>query len=246
MASINEKQTSFDHTQEFRVIADKISEIAATHSLRVVGYYAPELPLYSKLSAQKQSDVISQLQVFLQTMQSAATAGDRLDNSERSLWHALSTLGLIPPSDMFSHVCADDVVEIYDLEGIQIWRNFNFMKICSYTLEEMYSIDWPSRYKRDPERTAECMGELEKVLSGRVPEFHFADIPEHLLEETSSTERYVLSAKHDWIGKLKPQTGGTPAWIVLSKVKIVGRGLKTAPSQRRLELVPTAPSPSLH
>jgi hypothetical protein len=216
---------TLDHVREFREISDKISGLATNFSLQVIGYHSPELPLYSQMSEQKQATALSQLKVFLQTMESAAAAGESLDDSGRSLWHALSTLRLIPPSGMFSYVRPDHVIEIYNLENVQIWRSLNFHKFCSYTLEEMYSIEWTNRYRRDPGKVEECIEKVTSLVQGKTPDIYFTGIAEHTLDETSSSLRLILRADHEWLGRLKDQSGVLTAYIVASSVKLLGRSI---------------------
>jgi hypothetical protein len=225
MNSLAANFSSSDRTHQFRLIADRICSLVSSHSVRLVAYNSPELPLYSALPPSKQAEILDQLKVFQRTIEVTLSNGDSLENVGRSVWHALSTLGFVPPSDIFSKIGNDDVVEIYDLQNIQLWRNFNFLKICSYTIEEMYSVDWPSRYSRDPAMNSECIAKVTSLLTGETPDVYYAGIREHVLEETLSAERLVLQASHDWFARLKNQRGELTAWLVTSKVKIFGKGL---------------------
>jgi len=216
---------TLDRVREFCEISDKISALAANFSLRVIGYHSPELPLYDQMSEQRQVTALAQLKVFLQTMESVTTAGESLDDAGRSLWHTLSTLRLIPPSDMFSHIRPDHVIEIYNLENIQIWRSLNFYKFCSYSLEEMYSMEWTNRYRRDPGKIEECIQKVTSFLQGETPDIYFTEIAEHTLDETSSSLKLILRAKHEWLGRLKDQNGVLTGYIVASSVKLLGRSI---------------------
>jgi len=215
--------------------------LAAQQSLEVKGYDSPDLPFYNALSPKKQSEILDQLKVFLRTIEAVVSSGDRLDNHERSLWHALMTLGLVPPSDWFSKLSAGDVLEIYDLQNIQLWRNFNFMKICSYTLEEMYSIDWPNRYIRPSEKNHEILDAIRIVTTDTGTDVYFGEVREHILEETSSSDRLILEARHDWFSRVRNTQGETVGWMVNSTVRILGKGLNKTDLRPKLQVAYSRP-----
>jgi hypothetical protein len=241
MSYFFKQNSSTDHRSEFREIADRISEIASKDSLELKGYHSSELPLFSALSSDKQAEVLKELRVFLNTMERASAHGDSLSSADRSVWHALVTLGMVPPSEMFDRFKQGDVVEIYDLKGIQVWRNLNFLKICSYTLEEMHSLEWADRYVRDSAKTEECMQKMGMMLMGQTPEIYDCNISEHILEETSSVDRFVLEARHNWAARLKNNQGEVVGCLITSQVKLLGKSLSAWKTRPALHVVQTRP-----
>lgn len=235
-----------DRNLEFRDIADKICEIGSRYSVKMTGYRSPELPLYSALSTQKQQDSLHQMRVFLSTMEATEEAGNRLDNQNCFVWAALSTLGLVPPSDLFSKLDSDALIEIYDLFGLQIWRNFNFMKFCSYTLEEVFCIEWHNRYTRDADKSEECARKIGDLLTGRTPEIYYPGVAEHTIEETCSEERLIFSAHYDLLCTLKNREGGLAAWLVMTSARLLGRGDDLPKNVIRLTPAPLSPEPPSH
>ncbi len=150
-------------------------------------------------------------------------AGHAIDNSSKSLWHALKTLGFMPDSEVFAKFENDDVIEVYDSNGTQMWRNFNYMKICSYTLEELLCHDWPTLYIRDEKLTGHLVKLMvDTVTSGsRGPSF--IDVDYHLVEERFSTDRFRLNVRHDYICALLRKGGQCDGFLITSKVDIIGQ-----------------------
>lgn len=236
----NVTKTNGERISEFREAADKICAIASKYSVKITGYHTPTLPLYSALSSEKQSEALYQLKVFLQSMETTEAMGDRLDSQDRALWHALLTFGLLPPSGMFAKFKPDDVIEIYDPVGIQIWRNFNFMKICSYSLEEMHAIDWTQRYTRSADKVKECLEKIGALLRGETPEVYDCLVSAHVFEETLSQDCFKLEATHNWFARLKDRNGQVTAWLAVSDVKLLGQDTqKTRRAKLRLSVVAT-------
>jgi hypothetical protein len=235
---------NFDHVRVFRDLADRICSISNDNGVKVIGYRDPQLPLFNALPVTKQVEVLSRMKIYLHSLEVVEATDSKFENSENVLWHSLSALGLVPPSDMFRRFKSNDIIEIYDLQGIQIWRNFNFLRICSYTLEEMHSLEWHNRYTREEAKSAECLSHLENLLSGKTSDVFFCDISEHVLEETNSTERYVLQVRHDWAGRLKDRQHQIAAWFLTSQVEILDSKAAAQPKPR-LSVVPSAPQPEL-
>lgn len=217
-----------NRTSEFREFADKVCAIAAKYDVKITGYHSPELPLYSALSTQKQIEALHMLKTFDLSMEITQSQGGELDSQDRSLWGALSALGLVPPSDLFLRLEPGTAIEIYNLDGMQIWRNFTCMQYCSYTLEEVYSIELFTRYKRDPQKTAECIDKVGRLLSGQTPEIFYPEISPHILEETCSLEQFSLSVHHKMFSVLKNREGNLAAWLVMSGAEIVGKKIAEA------------------
>lgn len=214
--------SNLERITEFKIAADKICAIAAKKDLKITGYHSPDLPLYSALSDAKQEEALLLVKAYLKSMESAEAVGECLNAVDRSLWHALSTMGLVPPSDLLSRLKPSAVIELYDLQGLQIWRNFNFMRVCSYTLEEIYSIEWFNRYKRDQIHTEECIKNVTTLLSGESPEVFKPEMSLQIMEETCSQDRLKIRATYDLLSRLKNRDGELAAWLVATSADVIG------------------------
>ena len=209
---------------EFRAIAEKITAVATKYSLSIKPFHSPDLPLYSALPEQKRAEALQQIKIFLNIMEGAEASHRRLDDDERFTWFALSSLDLIPPPDLFAKIKPGTVIEIYDLNSFQIWRNFGFFKYCSYTLEEIYCVEWFHRYKRSEESLQMCLKYLEGILSGQLPDIAPMEIPLYSMEETSSEGRLCIRMDHGIICRLKNRQGEAVAYLVTADGEILSKG----------------------
>lgn len=205
---------------EFRLVADGIVALAQDYNVNLQGYSSVELPLFSALSAAKQKLIIESMKLFLSTLQQVVGAGASLDDGKQTAWHAISFMGLRPPAGLFTHLQQGTVLEIYDLNNFQIWRNFEFLRVSSYTLEEIYCIDVFSRYYRPPSFMQECVEKVTLLIKAEAPEIFFPDISEHALTETVSRDKLVIMVKHHLFALLKDRTGQPAAWFVMSSGEV--------------------------
>ena len=208
MRYFSSEQISPDAVPLFRSTATEISKRAGDLGINVTPFRDFTLPLFRGLALEMQKTILLQLQRYLDSLRFAANAGERLDDPGRAAWSALSYLGLLPPSEFFPHLGANSIVEFYSLDGLQIWRNFEFMKLCSYTLEEVYCLKWFKRYSREAEISAACLKCVESLLTSSEHEIIFPQIPSHVIEETCSIERLAIRMKFDMVARLKDRQGG--------------------------------------
>ncbi len=67
---------------------------------------------------------------------------------------------------MFEKIKENHIIEIYDRENIQIFRNFNFFDVVSYTLEDVLCRPWTELFIREnPEHSASILNAVEKFYS---------------------------------------------------------------------------------
>lgn len=212
-----------DH--EFKVLLEKVSQLFAEHGLQTRPYRSPDLPFFSRLSIENKSGAFRRLKVFHESLQATIMAGEKITNNSQALWHALKTLSVLPDSDLFAKFENDDVIEYYDTSGTQIWRNFNYMKICSYTFEELMCHDWPTLYIRDEEITHSLIALMVETVSRGERGPKFIDVEFHDCIERFSSDRYQLHVRHNYICPLFDQSKQNAGFIVTSKVKIIASGV---------------------
>lgn len=214
---VGNAETESNLVTEFRDLAETVAGRLVACGLETKPYADPSVSSYSALTPEVQKSRLENLRVYLQTIEMAEKSGDRFEDS-RSIWHGLSALGLVPPSDLFAKLPPDSAIEVYDLQGIQIWRNWETMRVCSYTLEEIFSLEWHRRYDRDERITAQCFQAVMEVMSGQKGEILDPEIPTHFLLETCSQERFLLNIKFRLIARLKDRDGNPAGFLVASSV----------------------------
>src|SRR5262249_40931867 len=114
-----------------------------------------------------------------------------MDDSEPLLRLALKELGLSIDPDFFKTIKRSDIVEVYDDNHIQVFRSFNFFRMCNYNLDDILAHEWFELYQRDESITNEIMTNISAHMSGATT-ITTCRIPEHILRERFSGERAVF------------------------------------------------------
>lgn len=237
MSAFSDKNALLDLTDEFQQIAENLATYFSHIGITVKPYHDRSLPRFSKLSEEKKKKALFFLQLFWTITQS--TGQSDLKNNSRALWAAMKSVGLRHGSSFFQHLEDDDQIEIYNLEGVQIWRNFNVLKICSYTLEEVHSYEWIDRYERNDKDTQTILKVIAQVLQKSGPEPIHANIPYHFVRERFSERQLLLNVCHDHFVPLFDEKNQIAAFLVTSKVEIVKETAEPVPMR------PAAPKLSL-
>jgi hypothetical protein len=113
---------------------------------------------------------------------------------------SMRSLGLQYPGDFLSKLESDFIIEGYDLERRQIFRNMRFMELSSYSLTEMLSNEWTSLFER-PAEVTDMMLQYERDLfkDNRTLEL---SIPKHLIRELRSSQPQLCEVEHKYFAPL--------------------------------------------
>lgn len=110
---------------------------------------------------------------------------------------------MMPLSDeVFSHIGPDDFIEVYNPQGIQIYRSWNFFKFCRYTIDEVLSNHWIDLYER-PEfverKILDLMPSFFSKSSAMIP----FNIAEHVVTEKKLNPSYKYANKLKFVCPLQ-------------------------------------------
>lgn len=174
--------------EEFKRSALKLSAICSTQNIRVRPF-VEGLPHFGKLSSDRQLDIIKNIKFYLELCEEQMSEGQSLRDNLSFTWKALRKLGYSPKSDLFSLIKDDDIIEIYNNESRQLYRNLRYYDFCSYSIEELYSLEWWNLFSRDAEITMKLIEESGKIFNGEVDTHIFSETGEHMVKELASVDR---------------------------------------------------------
>lgn len=200
---------------EFRILTEDICAMLATGGLKRRPY-KPGLPYFRKLSPERKDHVFRNLDFYRTLCSEHINEGYKIQDSKSFTWRALNKLNLVPPSDMFDKLLDEDIVEIYSSESIQLFRNFRFFEVCSYSLEELCCIEWWHLFDRDQEEAKNMVAEIGRLLKGEIRGGFAPDVRPHVTSETQSEEKLVMDYEMRWIAPLTTNKA-ISGYIVLEK-----------------------------
>ena len=198
---LGREQSSLALDESFKRLSKTICMLLSTEGVHIRAY-RDGLPYFSKLTVQQKESVVQHLRFFHDLCLDQVGEGYKLKDSLSFTWRAFRKLGLTPPSDLFHAVTDEHIVEIYSSENVQLFRNFNFFNVCSYSLEELHSLEWWSLYRRDPKITQMMFGAAEMIFTGQIKTCFPPNLGPHVVEELSSTGKLRMEYNVDLAGPL--------------------------------------------
>ncbi len=210
----------------FESVLNQMAQIFLKNGRSVVTFHDKSLKVFSKLSVEMQKKVSTDARVYLETLElfekieSETKATDLAINQgyQMLLWAALKYFGLRPTSDLFGYLTEDKIVEVYDAQGLQIWRNFNFFSVCGYSLEEMFCYTWMERYERNDEVMLQIGALMSRLVSGDRETIHCGI--HNQLRELKSSEKLIIDAHHEFISPLYNSYNAYSGFVVISSAKL--------------------------
>ena len=120
---------------------------------------------FAKLSNEQQNQILSNISTFIQICE--AEVEQAIDMRSREMARvkaALKRWSLRPANDsLYDLVNENEIVEIYNLQSIQLYRNMYFFKVCSYSLLDLAVTPWQELYDK-PKSAIDATNKLVETL----------------------------------------------------------------------------------
>lgn len=135
--------------------------------------------------------------------------------------------------DFWDNLQKDDVVEIYTMENIQLFRTFNFFNISSYSLLDLLINEWYLLWERPTNVIQSFMALYQDLVEGRITKTMKVNVPMHLLKEIyndSNQENFKPASvlvKPGVVSPLYDDHDNLKGFIFTLQGKIVGHGTDT-------------------
>lgn len=226
---ISSQQATWSSTQLAILQAKIIQEVEILRDAlaRIGSQVSPEtersLSRLNELDGARLTKALSDIQNFRELCQeSMSTAEGAASNDRQLLWNTLRKLKAVPPSDIIDKIGSQDVIEIYNTEFIQIFRNLNYFDISSYTLIDVFTHQWDELYERaDAHIGQQMMNVAVSVISGQAKTTFACPVDPHVLLERFSEEKLRLSMIPGFVSPLFDRDHQLVGAIFTSRVEIL-------------------------
>lgn len=155
---------------------------------------------FTSLSFIHRDLIIENFTFYADLIFSAEKNGVDLKDEEALVRFALPRLGLTASQGTMDKIKDGNVIEIYNAQNIQIFRNITFMEFCSYSLLDLITFEFYELYERSTHITAKLLDAGREVLGTAIDFLDFAEknVPQHTLREKFSDARdqYLVTMKY--------------------------------------------------
>lgn len=209
---------------EFKELLDDFTSLAAECGRTIKAYEGDSPKFFQRLPAEQQMAVFKRFETYYQVCAEHVMNGHDISDDQQLLWRMIKKLGLRPSSRLFAEIKDGDVIEIYDTqEFVQIFRNFRFYEVCSYTLDDILARPWYELYHRDQAASDQIMATAMRTASARDTELLWYDVGIHQLDEIDSATRISCLIDSRFIGPLVNGSGETRAGVNVVRPVAINR-----------------------
>jgi hypothetical protein len=222
-----------------RRLVDAIAEMAQASNIKLVAHRPESFIYYQTLPVLRKQEILRSCESYYQICVNTLDEGRPLSDTRALLWSSLKYFGFVPTADLMDFVTDERTVELYDAEGRQIFRNFKFMEICSYTLADVLLYPWWELFRREEEVVAVLIGEMKTILSGEITTTMPSANPYHRATEVFSERRHELDMRVEYLSPMFSRANKRPAgFVCIADVKVAGcERLQQLVERPRLQVV---------
>ncbi len=208
---------------KFRLSLESFSLFAARFTLEIEPHCEQTWIKFRSLDSVAQQAAYDSFMAYFNLCVAAAESGVAMNDDRSLAWWAVQKFGLRPCSDFFDKLEHDQVLELYNRSFVQIFRNWAFFKISSYSMGDLFVHPWPELYVRDEAVTNNLIAYATHVLSGSQKSTLICESPRHIVTESLSKDRNVLEMEMKFASPLFDQDGQVAAFFAISSVRKIGR-----------------------
>jgi hypothetical protein len=191
--------------EEFRELCLLYTDYLQAEGAHVTAYDEKSGSRFALHSAEVQQKSIDCIRVDLAIFESMQKEGYSLRDSKTHLWRFLGHMKWAPQSDIFDKIECGDIVEVYFLDSagqLQLFRNLRFLECVSYTIEDLYGLNWKIATAHDTRYEQAIFTAIHAILSQPEPKTYAFDPEPHLLQEMNSPKNFRLSTQLKYLSPI--------------------------------------------
>jgi hypothetical protein len=133
----------FDNVDEFKKLANVYIDLWKNEGIQVHLSHQNDFHIFKKSSIKRKQLAMTYLQFNIQVMKDMISSGISPSDSKRFTWNVLKKLKLHPKEENFLEFIHDeDIIEIYFLDDVQVFRNRKFFEISTLSIEDILCRPW--------------------------------------------------------------------------------------------------------
>ncbi len=139
----------------------------------------------------------------------------------RLLEDFLKGAGLIVPESFLKTIAKDDILEVYSAaDNRQLYSNREFMRICSYSIEQMQTIPFQKLFWRSDEIQNRLLERAASVVRSEREAVSWG-IEAHELVESLHPRRRTFEMSMRFIAPCFDASGACVAWVSSLQVQLI-------------------------
>lgn len=210
-------------------ILDSLADRAARKGLRLPTPQPESFELFLRMPELRQAAFVKGLEAYSSVFDIQLSDFDierksSVEVEKKCLEATERNLGLKIHRDVYDQLAEGDVIEIYDIHSIQVYRNINFFRTTNYSLMDVISHPWMNLWDR-PRRVTDAINEQVGAIFAApgvspVP----MDIPVHLLREQAFGKTQIFEIRMKTVAKVLTESGELYGGVSTMRAETIAEG----------------------
>jgi len=198
---------------------DTVARLAALQNITVKTVTDEALSKLETLSEDKIHELNTTLLKQLSLVQDSVLTENRVSNKDMTK-NVLDFMKLSTSEDMLNTITEEDIVEIYNLDCIQIFRNFKFYETTTYSLSDLILFDWSELYYRPSQVSQKIQTYINLVLQNDNNDVVYnMEVPKHMIKEIRANPIQLCEIEFKKIAPITDRAGRRSGLIVTCQAK---------------------------
>ncbi|MES2768674.1 MAG: hypothetical protein V4596_05955 [Bdellovibrionota bacterium] len=198
----------------FMRFCEELALITTAYNIKMVPYNSVGINKFISLDLSQQFEILNSLKSYLQQLTEASLKKIEMRSDGRlHAWSSLTGLGFVPSKDLFDKISPTDIIEIYDVSSLQLFRSFELYNHISYSFSELFCFPWMELFERDSFVGQRMLNASNEVLSGKGNDVYLTNMPNHIVKEKFSVSKHWIEMKHRLMAPLNRADGSRAGFI---------------------------------
>ncbi len=191
---------------------DRFVTLLRKHGYEAKSYRDSSVIHFNSLEQTQRETIFRQFQKYSDLCAEVDSQDFSFRASKELTARILKKIGVVAPVNFFDTLDQGDIVEIYDANGVQVFRNFDFYEHCTYTLLDLVSYPWYELLERHESITGIIGGHIQTIM-GNCNETVPSTVPVHSMREIFSEEKRMFYSKFKYFAPLFSGPGKKTGFI---------------------------------
>lgn len=217
---IDEAYNDLEFLYEYRYWTQRLECLIQRMGLGLKSNPRSVLPYFRVAPLLERQKFIAKIKFYTQLIASSEAENIDIMKDKAFLWKSLNQIGVLPSSDLFSQIHPGDYIEVYDPEGVQLFANFEFLSLISYSFEEILWWSWDQLFDRDSQHTKTILSNFVHCFSEAQGPF-VPSVVDHVCWETRSKTPKKAQVTMKMFAPLFARNKKPMAMLATSKIQLL-------------------------
>ncbi|WP_413294952.1 hypothetical protein ACLSU7_07570 [Bdellovibrio sp. HCB185ZH] len=183
----------------FKRLAESFSELIEDEGIFIRPYANPNLIYFSRLTPEEQWDVIARVKLYVLACVKVKEYHRTLTDNRLMVETFLNVSGMTAHPQDLNLIEDKHFIEIYNKNGMHLFRSINIFETSSYTFEDLCCRQWYHLYERPMETQEKFLEIVTEFFAQKNPVRQPTHVEPMKIVEKDTLERLIYHVETKWL-----------------------------------------------